>query len=245
MQAESSDDARRPAPAADRSGFAEDATGADGPAMSRSLLCSIAAALIAAAAPLAAQTTTSMTTTSRAGVGASLARPVGAWTLPAGIELARPITGYSVFMPEDCAPAEEAEGSGDLVRICLALRNRSANSVTVVIPSGLILISEDDSVQNGIIVKSIRREIGPGEAIFIPAYAMCLNSGRSGSHPGASYVLGPVLDDPGFNRLFRLLENRRVPREGAVELQAAVWALSDGGPIPASAEAWIAALPQE
>ncbi|WP_332689116.1 hypothetical protein [Devosia sp.] len=190
------------------------------------------------------------TTTSLAGIGDSEARPVGAWSLPEGVVLARPITGYSVFTPDECAPAEEAKGSGDLVRLCISLRHTGERDgapyrlpITVEIPAGLIFIADNISTQNGIIIQRFIVEVSPGQTINIPAFMMCLNDSRSGSHPGAIYVLGPVLQNPAFDALFKQLEGKRIPQEGAVEIQGAIWALAEGDSIWPSNQAYIDALP--
>lgn len=191
------------------------------------------------------------TTTSRAGVGASDELPAGRWRLPDGIELAREITGYSVFMAEDCAPEDEAEGTGDLVRLCVSLRHTGRVNgapyllpITVEIPEGVMFISErDKSYQNGIVIRRIRREVRPGQTINIPVYVMCLNDTRSGSAPGVVYELGPLLRDPAFDALFARLARKKLPRETVPELQAAVWDLAAGKPISAASNAWIDALP--
>lgn len=212
------------------------------------LISLILFALLSATAPAAwAQTTT----TSLAGVGDSEARPVGAWSLPEGVVLAGPIIGYSVFTPDQCESAEAPQGSGDLVRLCIGFRHTGERNgapyqlpIHVEIPAGLIFISDDVSTQNGIIIQRFIVEVQPGETINIPAFMMCLNDNRSGSHPGAVYVLGPVLQDPGFDALFKQLEGKRIPQEGAVEIQGAIWALSEGEPISPSSRAYIDALPE-
>lgn len=198
------------------------------------------------APPIWAQTTT----TSLAGIGDSEERPVGAWRLPEGIVLARPITGYSVFFPDDCAPADTAKGAGDLVRLCISLRHTGERSgapyrlpITVEFPPGQIFISDDISTQNGIIIQRFTVELQPGETLHIPAFMMCVNVSRSGSYPAAVYQLGPVLQNPAFDALFKQLEGKRIPREGAVEIQSAVFALAKGNPISPPDQAHIAALP--
>jgi hypothetical protein len=211
------------------------------------LVSLILSAVLSATAPAAwAQTTT----TSLAGVGDSEARPVGAWSLPEGIVLARPITGYSVFFPEQCGSAEGPKGSGDLVRLCLGFRHTGERNgapyrlpIHIEMPAGLMFISDDVSTQNGIIIQRFTVEVQPGQTINIPAYMMCLNGSRSGSYPAAIYQLGPVLRHPAFDALFSQLEGKRIPQEGAVEIQSAVWALSKGDAIWPPDQAYIDALP--
>ncbi|KQY85028.1 hypothetical protein [Brevundimonas sp. Root1423] len=190
------------------------------------------------------------TTTSMAGIGDSEERPVGAWTLPDGIVLARPITGYSVFTPELCEPAEEPVGSGDLVQLCISLRHTGQRNgapyrlpIHVEIPAGLIFISDNLSTQNGIILQRFIVEVRPGQTINIPVFAMCANDGRSGSNPSAGYQLGPVLQNPAFDALFKQLEGKRIPQTGAVDIQAAVWAIAEGDPVSPRHQAYIDALP--
>lgn len=208
-------------------------------------------------APASHAQTVSPTTTSLAGIGDSNARPTGAWPLPDGVVFSRPITGYSVFAPESCAPpdhpekgAEAAQAAGTLVQLCLPLRHtRQRNGepydlpIRVDIPPGVIFISDDLSTQNGIVIQRFIVEVRPGETIYVPIILMCLNDGRSASHPAATYRIGPLLENAAFDALFQRLEGKRITEEGAPYVQAAVWALSEGETIPPQINDQLGSLP--
>lgn len=216
--------------------------------MKQMLSLLLAALCLAVPAPASAQTTT----TSLAGVGRSDDRPVGAWALPEGVALEK-VEGYSDLAWEECAPpdAEEPlppEGAGTMVQVCLTLKHMGQGALALVpiwveLPPGVMFISDSESTQNGILIRRVRRQIRPGEVLFIPVYMMCLNSGRSGSYPGAGYKLGPRLINPAFDALFARLEGKALSIEAAAQIQGAVWDISKGKPIGSVADAYIDTLP--
>ncbi|WP_028007437.1 hypothetical protein [Solimonas flava] len=186
----------------------------------------------------------------RPGLGDSRAAPQGApFALPAGVEVAGPIKGYSVFTPENCAPQEPSQGVGDLVRICLPLRNTTDTignplPITVTIPPGFVAIAEDLHTQNGVLVQKQAVLIEPGRTIYLPLYLFCLNASRSGSSPQDTFQLGPILRYADFQELFDLLKDKELDRDAPqAELQGAVWRLSEGDPLSVEDRAYIAALP--
>jgi len=196
------------------------------------------AALLACAVPFHA-----LAAADRPGMGSSDAPLQGApFSLPAGVELAGPIMGYSLFVPDSCRPKDDEEGeesepvgAGDLVRVCIPLRNNTDRQpfpqpvpVWVEFPPGFSVVSESLGTQNGVLVKKQRVLVRPGEVKYLPMYMLCLNSTRSGSSPYDSFKLGPVIDYPDFKALYKRLENIDLVPEGHALLQSVVWSLSEG-----------------
>lgn len=176
--------------------------------------------------------------TDRPGLGRSTAPPEGTpFALPAGVTLAAPLKGFSIFEPELCAPREgdleEPKGSGDLVQLCFTLRNTTDTTsspipIVIELPAGLVVESEKLSTQNGILIQRQVVTVQPGQTIYLPLFFFCLNDTRSPSTPSDTFKLGPVLQYTDFKELFELLEDKNLDPTGQVELQAAVWNLSNG-----------------
>jgi len=184
--------------------------------MAKRLFCALGMAVVCLAVPtLAAASDPTL-----AGFSHSNAMPIGdKWELPAGVSFARQIMGHTMFFEENCDPdPEKVVGSGDAVMLCLPLTYRPEPGMNpslpifIVLPAGLIFTSEDENFQHGIVVKSVTIQIRPGQTIHVPVGLMCMNAGRSTSAPGVAYRLGPVTRNPGFQRLFALLENKRTRR---------------------------------
>lgn len=147
-----------------------------------------------------------------------------------------------------------------MVMLCLPLRytpptREGVNPllpIKLTIPPGLIFIPDNISTQNGIVIKKFVVELRPGRTTYIPIGLQCLNVGRSGSSPADTFRIGPVTRNPGFLRLFALLETKRVPvtmnarfTQGLTALQMAVYDLAAGKPISEMWMAEINALPNE
>ncbi|MBJ6761228.1 hypothetical protein JGU66_10670 [Myxococcaceae bacterium JPH2] len=167
----------------------------------------------------------------RPGMGTSTKPPEGApFTLPAGVEWINPtIKSYNAVFPEKCHDKKESDGrgSGDLVRLCLALRNTTTQLVRVTFPAGMIFISESLDVQNGVLVQGETVELPPTQEFYVPLFLYCLNSDRSGSYPDDEFRPGPITQYKDFLDFFTLLANKKLPPSSA-ELQQAVWHLSTG-----------------
>lgn len=170
----------------------------------------------------------------RPGLGNSTKPPEGQpFSLPSGLEVAGTIKGYSVFEEDKCFPHEEPKGAGDMVRVCLPLRNTTNTGsnpvpITLVIPAGFTVVSNDLSTQNGIIIQRQTVTVQPGTTINVPLYLFCLNGNRDVSSTADTFVLGPVIQYPDFLELFELLKDKTFAREGQGGLQQAVWRLSRG-----------------
>lgn len=167
----------------------------------------------------------------RPGMGESEEQPQGApFSLPEGLILEEPIQGYNPQDPIDCDDKEEEEGVGQgaLVELCLILTNTTDAPITLELPPGLIFISKDLKIQNGIIAQTVKIEVPAGQRYFTPLFLYCVNLGRAGSNPQSYHVLGPVNTDADFKELFDLLKDKEVDRFEAGHVQGAVRHLSEG-----------------
>jgi hypothetical protein len=168
----------------------------------------------------------------RPGMGESTKAPVGAaFALPAGLAWASPtVKAYNEGYKEDCDDKEEKDGkgSGDLVRLCLALRNTTGQPILVTLPAGIIFVSEKDDTQNGILVQTVSFEVPPMQVFYAPLFLYCLNQGRTPSLPKDEFHQGPVTQYQDFQELFSLVSSKTLQPSGQIDLQHAVWHLSLG-----------------
>ncbi|NBD07618.1 MULTISPECIES: hypothetical protein [Corallococcus] len=181
----------------------------------------------------------------RPGMGRDETAPQGtAFTLPTGLELEQPIKGYNDPDPTDCDDKyeDEAKGQGELVRLCLIFRNTTNRPITVQLPPGLVFVSRNRGVQNGMLAQRVTIEVPAGERYFQPLFLYCVNSERQPSSPEENYDMGPVTQYADFQELFRLLENKTVTSTNFPVVQQAMTDLSDNLGLSASIRARINAL---
>lgn len=178
----------------------------------------------------------------RPGLGKSTKAPEGRpFTLPAGLTLETPIMGYAPEDPEDCDDiyGDEAYGHGARVRLCLIFNNPTGSPINVTLPPGLIFISKNLKVQNGILTQGISFEVPAGTRFFAPILMYCANSPRRPTDPLDEYAVGPITEYEDFQELFRLLEGRSISREEGGYIQVAVQHLTEGKGLSASDRATI------
>ncbi|OBX25128.1 hypothetical protein LX77_03230 [Gelidibacter algens] len=101
--------------------------------------------------------------------------------LPPGITLDSPIYTYNRFDETDCGGhAMEGEpGKETLVPLCFAFKNNTNSKISVELPPGLIVVSDNKEVQNGILIEKLTIEVPEGQYLFSPIKAYCLNDTRS------------------------------------------------------------------
>jgi hypothetical protein len=170
-------------------------------------------------------------TGTHAGMGASSAAPTGQpLALPPGVQLEKPIKGENA----DCVPKDQKDtprtGSGGYVHLCLGFRNSTALPITVVLPPGLIFVSDDQAYQNGILLQVTTIEVPAGSAVYyVPLFLYCLNEGRMPTvGPQNTYSTGPVSDDGAVLELLSLLKDKPLPLLTDLTAQEALWHITDG-----------------
>lgn len=179
--------------------------------------------------------------TARPGMGDSTAAPAGtAYLLPAGITLAGDLEGRS----ERCDQREPRYGNGTTVWLCLGLTNPGASPVAVELPPGIIVVSRDVGDQNGILLQRTVILVPPGGTNWFQLDAYCLNHWRAVPLWDARYQLGPVTDEPDVLELVRLLESKQLPADGSLEVQMALWSITDGDGLTLTDLAAIGHLPE-
>jgi hypothetical protein len=181
----------------------------------------------------------------RPGFSRSEAPPEGqTFTLPVGLELQQPVQGYHTADPTECDEKyeDEAQGHGDLVRLCLIFRNTTNQPITLQLPPGLIFVSRNRAVQNGMLAQRVAILVPAGARFFQPLFLYCVNSERDSASREQYFDLGPVTQYSDFQELFRLLENKTVTNQNFGVVQQAMTDLSDGRGLDSTIRAQINAL---
>jgi hypothetical protein len=177
-------------------------------------------------------------------------RPEGTpFQLPSSVTINGPIKGYSIFQNEFCDNKDDkdAKGVGDLVRVCIPFFNNSNSRVTVTFPPGLIFISKNLKIQNGILVEQVIIEIPPKEVFYLPLFLCCINASRSPSNTNEEFELGPVTNDKDMLDLVNWLNTKNMTGGPFISawVQSAVWSVSRGEPIKAQDKTDIMNLPNK
>ncbi|NMO21755.1 hypothetical protein HPC49_38405 [Pyxidicoccus fallax] len=179
------------------------------------------------------------------GFGKDRRQPKGTpLTLPAGVQIVSgPISGADD--DGNCGEGQlEPVGSGFMVRACLEVTNTTGGPVTVKFPPGLVIVSQGEGHQNGILVEETSVPVpptppGPGGnvdggspgpvPVKIPLHLYCINMDLSPSDPDARYTLGPVTDHPGMREVYTLMRNKDIAGDGErVEiLQKAIYSVTE------------------
>ncbi|GGG81139.1 hypothetical protein GCM10007415_12140 [Parapedobacter pyrenivorans] len=171
------------------------------------------------------------------GLGEQSGTPQGtAFKLPDGVTVDGTITG------DYCDEAEIRIGSGHYVTVCVGLRNDNDEEKKVIFPGGLILVSETDEYQHGVVVEETMVVIPPKKTIRFIFHTYCGNNSRSSASSLAVYTFGPVTNSKLLGRLIDDLKGKKIAavdywdEDGvsddyyAIEstVQALVWQITDG-----------------
>jgi hypothetical protein len=184
----------------------------------------------------------------KAGLGASAEIPVGAdYRLPKGVSVVRnEIKGYD-YRSCECQASQEhcAIGAGELVRLCLRLRNHTAAPATVMLPAGLVFISENKATQNGLLARSETLTIPAGATVAYNLSLFCLNADRKVTVSGDRYRIGPVTRDADLVTVMLTLGEKALADEHSKAVaQEAIWEVTKGNVLTAAQHSRIAQLPR-
>lgn len=179
------------------------------------------------------------------GFGASTEPPEGTpLALPAGVSIADGAPG--IFIGEDCADPTHPPlwvGSGSNVRLCLTFRNDNTEPVDLVLPPGFIVVSEDTRTQNGILVAEVTIPLPAMSQRTVGVAFYCLNSHRATADDTDRFSVGPVTTYVPMLDLLTMLEDKYIENFGNLDVQLAVWAITEGAELTPEMIAAIEALP--
>jgi hypothetical protein len=173
--------------------------------------------------------------TTKKGMGNSVEYPTGtAYKLPKGIVLH--ISGTD---NKRCQL-----GAGSLVKLSLSLRNKTEEPVTVTLPAGLIFVSQDEKVQNGLLIRDEAVVLAAGETYIFNMALFCLNEERAVTKAKDKYKIGPVSEDEDLKALIEQLQDKDLKDEHYLAAaQKAIWDITKGFALTAAQHRTIAQIP--
>lgn len=211
------------------------------------LVCSFTVIIAGAKHHKSPRPTPVLSQDAKRGMGTSVALPAGpAFKLQQGIVLdKKEIPGYDFGACKCKADNRSCElGAGGLVRLCLALRNKTQEPVTVTLPAGLIFVSLDEGTQNGILIKEEAIVVPAGSTASFNLALFCLNADRAVTKAKDKYKFGPVSEDQDIKLLMELLQDKDLKDEHAVAVaQEAIWDVTKGFVLTAAQHRNITSIP--
>jgi hypothetical protein len=102
------------------------------------------------------------------------------------------------------------------------------NDNTVTLPAGLLIVSMDGNIQNGLLVQRVVIVVQAGELSEWILQSYCANNTRDQAEPESEFTFGPILSTTPLQELFRLLKGKIIPSEATETVQSAVWEITDG-----------------
>lgn len=157
----------------------------------------------------------------------------------------------------DGAPVDRIVGNGFAVTIRVPLTNTTDKPIDVRFPAGLVVISDDGSRQNGVLLSDVVVTVRPHSTLIVGLTSYCGNFGIPGSDSKAKYGHLVVSSSATLNSLTSLLVNKKINSEmfssndrdyfpRSERLQTIVHKLTDQGlPLDAADRAWIDTLPNK
>ncbi len=165
---------------------------------------------------------------------------------PAGTRVTGTILGEDAGEGECEGAGAPPKGSGRAVWACLKLENTTGGPIEVELPDGLMLVSDTEDGQNGILVERVFFTVPPtgstggidagtdagagGGTPFVVMLRMyCLNESRSPSFDRMEYTLGPVTNDPALLELLGLLAGKTIDNDAEKSVvQTAIYNITEG-----------------
>lgn len=142
----------------------------------------------------------------KVGVNAPFAKPTGtAFALPTGIELSGEISGD---IEAGCASEPVVEKGGDLLPICLPLKNTTGADITVKIPAGLTFIAANAETQNGIVLQAHELLVPAQSSVVFHFRLFCLNEHCVFGSKSDRFTFGNVTDHPGVLEIIGLARTK-------------------------------------
>ncbi|PUZ27696.1 hypothetical protein GA0116948_1031 [Chitinophaga costaii] len=143
-----------------------------------------------------------------------------ALVLPDGLNF-EGIEPYYILDETDCngEPRVGAPAEG-YVPLCLLFRNTLQHPITLQLPPGLIFISKETKIQNGILVQKISKEIPAQQYLYVPIRAQCINPGRFIPGVGNVYRMGPVTQNGPMLDLIKKLATKNLAATGDINIDA-------------------------
>jgi hypothetical protein len=112
--------------------------------------------------------------------------------------------------------------------ISLELKNRSVDSVYILVESGRKLVSQDTALQDILIIEEERFELAAGERTRLSIFGFCCESSMASPSDSSIFLTGRIADEILVKLANYLDEHQDLPLS---EMQDAVWAISNDHPV--------------
>ena len=180
----------------------------------------------------------------KAGANAAYANPAGAsFSLPAGIEIVSALSGGK---KDNCFfDVTPLEYGGDLIDVCLKLKNTTGSSMKVSFPAGLVIKPTRPERMSGILLQSHDVEIAGGATKEIFIKQTSINEHCVFTQKDDAYELGVVVSDPGLTEVIGLMKTKKTSVNSATATQKAVWNVTDHGGLTDEDRSALSALPEK
>ncbi|GAA4442537.1 hypothetical protein GCM10023091_29560 [Ravibacter arvi] len=145
------------------------------------------------------------------GMGNSTEMPEGEpYQLPDGIVAgeALPFVEADTFRCADLYPEDILGLSEGRVDLCIEFQNKKAFPIEVTLPPGLIVVSKNLKVQNGMLLERVTFEVPAQTRMFKPIGFACMNGNRSSAPYGDGYTIGPVTNVPPVLELLAFIADK-------------------------------------
>jgi len=165
-------------------------------------------------------------TTCKTGKEAAFANPAGTpLALPAGVSVDGEITGD---IDAACPAKNVLENGGDVLLVCVTLKNTTAADVMLTLPAGLTFIAKDPATMNGIILHDHAAKVPANGVVHLYFRPFSLNRACMPGGKEDRFTLGNVVSDPRLREVISLAATKRIDGDaGAYALGQMIWDITD------------------
>jgi len=177
-----------------------------------------------------------------------------AFHFPDAIEIKGGIVGGSDLGEGYC----KTVGSGLPVMLEFSFVSHLDKDTVLVFPGGLTFRSNDLEDQNGILLQDVSIALAKGDSCKTLMLTYCINADRHASSETSSYAFGPITNAKPMVELINLLKNKVINidttgegwlaegfMDAAINLQEAVWNVTDWDGLTQADRDYIKSLPSK
>ena len=165
-------------------------------------------------------------TACKTGKEAAFANPAGTpLTLPAGITVDGDATGD---IDTACPDKNDLENGGDVLLVCMTLKNTTSAEVAVTFPAGLTFVAKDPATMNGIILHEHAGKVPANGTAHFYFRPFSLNRACTAGGMEDRFAVGNVASDPRLREVISLAATKRINGDdGAYVLGRMIWDITD------------------